>query len=349
MDYNINFLDIILDLALKRNASDIILSAWSKISFKINWDIIFLDDYEILDNDKLKTLLVLIIPKNLQEKFVKNLELDFSIALKDNRFRVNIFINKIWYALVFRPIINKIPDFDTLWLNQNLKDLVFKKNGLILITWSVSSWKSTTMAALVNHINENKKKHIITIEDPIEYVYHNSNSLVDQREVWSSTLSFENWLKYALRQASDVIMVWEMRDLETFRLSLRAAETWNLVFSTLHTSWTARTISRIIDIFPWNEKDQIRTQLSISLIAVIWQKLVKTKDWKRIAAIEVLRNTTWISNIIRKWDIHQIDWVIETGSQFWMITMKKSLENLYENGIISKEVFDDEIENNNIL
>jgi twitching motility protein PilT len=235
--------------------------------------------------------------------FKEKLELDFSIELKwFSRFRVNIFLSKNGIWAVFRVIKSELPSFEELWLPNTVIDFTKKQNWLILVTWSVGSWKSTTSTVLLDSINTNTSKHIITVEDPIEFVYKNKKSLIEQREVWVNTLSFDNWLKYALRQASDVIMIGEMRDLETFRLALRAAETWNLVIATLHTSWAARTISRIIDMFPWDEKDQIRAQLSDSLIWVIWQDLIKSKDWKgRVLASELLVNNTSISNMIRKW------------------------------------------------
>jgi twitching motility protein PilT len=197
---------------------------------------------------------------------------------------------------------------------------------------------------LINEINKKQSKHIITIEDPVEFIYNEWKSLIEQREVWTNTLNFENWLKYSLRQAPDVILIWEMRDLETFRLALRAAETWNLVFATLHTSGAARTIARIIDMFPAWEKDQIRSQLSESLIAVVWQKLLKNENWKwRIPASEVLINTIWVSNVIRKWETHKIDSIIETSKWEWMIQMKDSLKKLYNDWLISEENYNLEL------
>ncbi len=198
------------------------------------------------------------------------------------------------------------------------------------------------MSVLIDYINKNHKKHIITIEDPIEYLFTNQQALIEQREVWVSTHSFENGLKYALRQASDVIMVGEMRDLETFRLGLRAAETGNLVIATLHTSGAARTISRIIDMFPADEKEQVRQQLSESLVAVIWQDLLKKKDGVgRIPAVEILVNNTNVSNMIRRGNTHQLNNAIETGRSSGMIPMQKYLEYLYtKQWLISKEVFD---------
>lgn len=335
----------ILKLALERKASDIILTWWTKPSLKINWDIVFLEDREVISKEQSKELVLSLLSESQKKTFLENLEFDFSIELKDFcRFRVNAFSQKDWYWMVFRPISSTIPDFDTLWIPESVKKFAYRKNGLVLITWSVWSWKTTTLASLINLINKNTQRHIITVEDPIEFVYKNEKSIIEQREVWVNTNSFDNWLKYALRQAPDVIMVWEMRDLETFRLALRAAETWNLVFATLHTSWAARTVSRVIDMFPGDEKDKIRQQLSESLIWVVWQQLLKTKDWTwRTPACEVLVNNTSIANMIRKDQTHQIPNAIETWVEYWMITMKKSLEDLFWKWLISEETYENNL------
>lgn len=335
----------ILKIALEKNASDIIITWWTKPSLKVNWDIYFFDDFEVISKEESKKIVLSIMNESQREKFISEMELDFSIELKwFCRFRVNAFIQKDGYSLVFRPIKTEIPDFDLLNLPEVLRNLTKKRNWLVLITGSVWSWKSTTLASLLWEINKNDSKHIITIEDPIEFVYKNNKSIIEQREVWTHTLSYDNWLKYALRQAPDVIMIWEMRDLETFRLALRAAETWNLVFATLHTSWAARTIARIIDMFPWDEKDKIRQQLSESLLWVVWQQLLKTADSKgRVAATEVLINTVPIANMIRKDQTHQIPNAMETWKESGMITMKDSLENLFWKWLISQEVYENNL------
>lgn len=332
----------ILKIALEKNASDIIITGWTKPSVKVNWDIYFFDDFEVITKEESKKIVLSIMNESQREKFLSDMELDFSIELKGfSRFRVNAFIQKDGYSLVFRPIKTEIPDFDTLNLPEVIKKFTQKRNWLVLITWAVWSWKSTTLASLLWEINKNDSKHIITVEDPIEFVYKNEKSIIEQREVWTHTLTYDNWLKYALRQAPDVIMIWEMRDLETFRLALRAAETGNLVFATLHTSGAARTVARIIDMFPWDEKDKIRQQLSESLLWVVWQQLLKTADWKgRVAATEVLINTVPIANMIRKDQTHQIPNAMETWKENGMITMKDSLENLFWKWLISKEIYE---------
>lgn len=320
----------ILKLSLERDASDIILSSWARPALKIYGEVTYLEEYDIISQSELSNQIISIMNEKQKQTLKEKLELDFPIDLKwYSRFRANVFFSKAWIWAVFRPIKTKLPSFRELWLPDKLLELIKRKNGLLLVTWSVWSGKSTTMSALIDTISANMQKHIITVEDPIEYVFNNNKSLIEQREVGVNTLSFENGLKYALRQASDVIMIWEMRDLETFRLALRAAETWNLVIATLHTSGAARTVSRIIDMFSWDEKEHIRSQLSDSLIWIIWQDLLKTKDWKwRVLATELLVNNVGISNMIRKWVIHQIDWAIETWMLDWMYTMKMSLDKL---------------------
>jgi twitching motility protein PilT len=275
-----------------------------------------------------------------KESFLKNLELDFWITAFNYRFRVNIFAQRKWIAAVFRIIKWEIPKFENLNLPPSILEFAKKKSGLILVTWSVWSGKSTTLWSLLNYINNNYNKHIITVEDPIEFVYKNGKSLVEQREVWKSTLSFQNALKYALRQAPDVMMIWEMRDLESFRLALTAAETGTLVLATLHTSSATKTITRIIDMFPWDEKNRVRAQLTESLIWVAWQELVKKEWWWRAALCEVLINNFSVSNTINENKLNQLTNIIETGQKEWMVSVERSLDDLISKWLISQETYD---------
>ena len=334
----------ILKKAVNSGVSDVILSPNKRVCYKKNWEIVFLDEFWILKEETMNSIFLQITKKTQQDIFYKNKELDFWISLWKIRFRVNIFWVREGFWLVFRIIPWKVPFFDELWLPKSIMNFTKRKNWLVLVTWSVWSWKTTTLASLLNDINLNKSKHIITIEDPIEFIYKSEKSLIEQREVGNDTLSFDNWLKYALREAPDVIMIWEMRDLETFRLALRAAETWNLVFATLHTSGAARTVWRIIDMFPSGEKDQIKGQLSESLIWVVWQKLIPWINNNRVVSTEILVNTIWISNLIRKGEVHKINSIIETSKNDWMRQMKDSLNELYEKWKISKEIYDTELE-----
>lgn len=321
----------------KKHASDIIISAWGFPSIKVNWKIIFLDDFWVLNNTEIeKDLFDLMWEKN-KIRFLKDLELDFWFVSWELRYRWNIYYNRNWISAVFRVIQINIPDFKELGLPYNVLNFTKKRNWLILVTWSVASGKSTTLASLINYINQTQSKHIITIEDPIEFVYKNELSLIDQREIWKSTHSFNNALQYSLRQSPDIIMIGEIRDIKSIRLALRAAETGNLVLWTLHTSWATKTISRIIDMFPWEEKDFIRSQLSENLIWILWQELIERKNWWRVAISELLLNNNSVSNAIREKNIHQINNIIETGLKEWMVPMSKSLDFYLKKWVITEE------------
>jgi len=334
-----------LQMALDKKASDIILSAKARPVLKIRGEVSYIEGTEFISKEEMQALVFSTMNEEQRKRFVAEKEFDYGIWFWKYRFRVNTFMTRNGMAMVCRPIATEVPQFEKLGLPLAVKGFAEKTNGLVLITWSVGSGKSTSMLSLLNEINEHQAKHIITVEDPIEYVFENKKSLIEQREVENSTLSFENWLKYALRQAPDVIMVGEMRDIDTFRLALRAAETGNLVFATLHTSGAARTVSRVIDMFPAGEKEQVKAQLSESLIGVVWQKLLKTADWKgRVLAAEVMVNNTSISNIIRKGETHQIDSVIETSARDWMINMRRTLDTLYEEWKISEKTHEFELD-----
>jgi len=325
---------------IEAGASDIIISPGNFPAIKKSGEIVYLEDFWKIIPGVLREEIFSIIPEKYQQEFEEEMELDFSLQAEWLwRFRVNGFKQKQWYWLVFRVIAEKIPEFNDLHLPKIIQSFSHRNAGIVLITWGVWSGKSTTLASLINEINKNFKKHIVTIEDPIEFVHESKLSLIEQREIWSSTQSFENWLKYALRQATDVIMVGEMRDLETFRLALRAAETWNLVFATLHTSGAARTISRIIDMFPGDEKWFITAQLSESLLWIVWQDLVKKEDGSRIVATEVLVKNKAIENMIREGQLHQINGAIETGKQDGMIPMRRYLDWLLEKWDITEEIY----------
>jgi twitching motility protein PilT len=330
----------VLQTAIELGASDIIISPGNFPAVKKSGEIVYLEDFWKISGESLKEEIFTMIPKKLKQEFIDEMEIDFSVQAKGlGRFRVNGFKQKWGYGLVFRIIAETIPEFENLGIPEIIRSFSDRKAGLVLITGWVGSGKSTTLASLINEINKHHKKHIITIEDPIEFVHESKVSLIEQREIWSTTHSFENGLKYALRQASDVIMVWEMRDLGTFRLALRAAETGNLVFATLHTSGAARTISRIIDMFPSDEKDYIRVQVAESLLWVVWQDLLKKEDGSRIAATEIMIKNKAIENMIRENHVHQIAWAIETGKADGMIPMKRCLQWFLDSWDITKEIY----------
>jgi len=287
-----------------------------------------------------------------KQYFAKNLDLDFSLDIPSiSRFRVNIFVQRKGIAAVFRLIPEAVYSLDELGLPETLKQITKYENGLVIVTGPTGSGKSTTLAAMLNEINANSAEHIITIEDPIEFVHENKMSIIEQREVKTHTKSFSKALRSALREDPDVILVGEMRDLETISLAITAAETGHLVFATLHTSGAAKSVDRMIDAFPFEQQNQIRSQLSESLRTIIWQNLVKTKDGKgRIAPLEIMINNSAIANMIRKAKTHQINSAIETGFKEGMQTMKKSVTDLLEADLISEETayeaIPEEMENN---
>ena len=273
--------------------------------------------------------------KEFQEK--KELDISYEIN-KLGRFRINLFWEKDNASLVARIIIKDIPELDSLGLGDEIiKKLIMQKQGLILVTGPTGCGKSTSLAAMINYINNNKACSIITLEDPIEYLYPKSKSLIVQRELGSDMLSFAEGLKRVLRQDPNVIMVGEMRDLETIASTLTLAETGHLVLATLHTPDAAQVIDRIVDVFPSHQQDQVRLQFSMVLTGVIAQLLLPKIGGGMIAAREILINTPAVSNIIRENKIPQIKTVLQTSADRGMVTMKQSIKELYENELITEE------------
>jgi twitching motility protein PilT len=271
--------------------------------------------------------------------FEETRELDFSIALGEyGRFRVNVFMQNRGEAAVLRTIPTKILTFEQLGLPRMLKELCRSEKGLILATGPTGSGKSTTLAAMVDLINSTRHGHIITIEDPIEFVHESKNCLVNQRELGSHTHSFANALRSALREDPDIILVGEMRDLETISLALTAAETGHLVFGTLHTNNAPKTVDRIIDVFPSGQQAQIRTMFSESVRAVLSQALLKKMDGSgRVAALEIMIATPAIRNLIREGKVSQLPSMIQTGQKFGMQTMESTLKDLVQRRIVSRD------------
>ncbi len=331
-------LDDILLQARKVGASDVHVSVGVPIKCRINGTLKDLTSTSLTGADT-KALVEQMIPKRLIAGFNATGEADFSYAIiGQGRFRVNVFKQRGSMAFVIRLINMEIPQPERLGLTQSVIDLTNKKRGLVLVTGPTGSGKSTTLAALINRINENYSHHIITLEDPIEYLHVHKKSIVNQREIGMDTESYAASLRAALREDPDVILVGEMRDLETISTAITAAETGHLVFSTLHTIGAAATIDRIIDVFPPHQQPQIRLQLATLLEAIISQQLMKTADGKgRVAAFEILHANSAIRALIREGKSHQIPSVIQTSRKSGMITMDDSIFDLYTAGRVSRD------------
>ena len=332
-------LDKIFRTAVQYKASDIYVTTGSKPVLRINGDLILIEEHPVMTKKMAEEYLVETMNEEQKAYFAKNLDLDFSLDIPSiSRFRVNIFVQRKGIAAVFRLIPEVVYSLDELGMPETLKRITQSNNGLVIVTGPTGSGKSTTLAAMMNEININEAQHMITIEDPIEFVHENKKSIIEQREVKTHTKSFTRALRSALREDPDVILVGEMRDLETIALAITAAETGHLVFATLHTSGAAKSVDRMIDAFPFEQQNQIRSQLSESLRAIIWQNLVKTKDGKgRVAPLEIMINNSATANMIRKAKTHQIDSAIETGFKEGMQTMKKSVTDFLESDLITEE------------
>ena len=317
-----------------KKISDFHLRSGSSMAYRQTGEIVKVADTPVTAQD-LKDLIAMNCNEKEVLKFEKTHELDSAVMLSGLRFRANFYKTINGPAAVLRRVESKIPDMDQFNLPQALYDIVDMHKGLVLVTGPTGSGKSTTLAAIVNEINKTRTSNIITVEDPVEFIHKDARSIVSHREIGKQTESFASALKAALREDPDVIMVGEMRDLETVGLALTAAETGHLVFGTLHTSGAPETINRIIDVFPPEQQSQIRAQISTSLKMVVTQRLLKTKDGQgRVGAFEVMKCTPPIQNLIREAKIHQIPSIMQTAVRDGMITMEKSLEELVKSGKI---------------
>ena len=317
-----------------KKISDFHLRAGSPMAYRQTGEIIKVADTPVAAQD-LKDLIAMNCNEKEVLKFEKTHELDSAVMLSGLRFRANFYKTINGPAAVLRRVESKIPDMSAFDLPQSLYDVVDMHKGLVLVTGPTGSGKSTTLAAIINEINKTRSANIITVEDPVEFIHKDAQSIISHREIGKQTESFASALKAALREDPDVIMVGEMRDLETVGLALTAAETGHLVFGTLHTSGAPETINRIIDVFPPEQQSQIRAQISTSLKMVVTQRLLKTKDGQgRVGAFEVMKCTPPIQNLIREAKIHQIPSIMQTGVRDGMITMEKSLEELVKLGKI---------------
>jgi twitching motility protein PilT len=325
----------LLAFSVTNKASDLHLTAGLPPIIRVDGEMRRLN-VEPLDHKQVHALIFSIMNDKQQKEYEEHLECDFSFEVKDlSRFRVNAFMQNRGAAAVLRTIPSDILTLDQLGAPEIFKQIINQPTGIVLVTGATGSGKSTTLAAMVDHINAHKREHILTIEDPIEFVHKNKMCVINQREVHRDTHSFSNALRSALREDPDVILVGELRDLETIRLAISAAETGHLVFGTLHTNSAPKTIDRIIDVFPAEEKSMIRSMLSESLRAVVSQTLLKKVGGGRVAAHEIMIGIPAIRNLIRENKVPQMYSVIQTGQQHGMQTMDQCLQRLVAMGVIS--------------
>ncbi|MCL5037752.1 MAG: type IV pilus twitching motility protein PilT [Chloroflexi bacterium] len=329
----------ILQEAVMKGASDIHLAPGRHPMMRVRGEVTKIADYPVLTPEESKTLIYGILFDDQKLRFEETYELDCSYFIPNvSRFRVNVHMQKDGVGAVMRVIQSTIPSIEDIGLEESVANLVDLPRGLILVTGPTGSGKTTTLACLIDMINQRRKEHILTIEDPIEFVYQNKNCIITQREIGGQSKSFANALRAALRQDPDIILVGEMRDLETISLALTVTETGHLVFGTLHTTDAPKTVDRIVDVFPPYQQQQIRTQLSVSLKAVICQTLIPTVDGAgRVAAREIMIVTPAIGNLIREGKTHQIYNAIDTGSKLGMKSMDRALAKLVKENKIRME------------
>jgi twitching motility protein PilT len=335
-------LDELFATMVKRGASDLHLTAGSPPHLRLHGEMVPISE-QTLSNEDCQSLVFEILTEKQKRQFVENWELDCSYTVTGlGRFRVNVFMQRKGLGAVFRVIPERIKTVEELGLAPSLLEMINVSKGLILVTGPTGSGKSTTLAALINHINMTENAHILTIEDPIEFVHENKKSLINQREVSSHTKSFANALKASLREDPDIILVGEMRDLETIQLAITAAETGHLVFGTLHTNSASKTVDRIIDVFPEGKQAQIRAMLAESLRGVIAQVLLpKANGGGRVGVNEILLNTKAVANLIREGKTFQIPSVMQTSRSQGMLTFESAMEDLLKRGLVSKDSVND--------
>jgi len=326
---------------LELGASDMHLSCNETPMFRVSGDMMRSQDLPPVDDESLRSLLFEVAPEKNREEFLKCGDTDFALELPgEARFRANLFRDRNGAGAVFRTIPCKILTVEDLSLPDEVRQLCFLTKGLVLVTGPTGSGKSTTLAALMDHVNENRHDHIITIEDPIEFVHPNKSCLINQREVKVHTQTFQSALRAALREDPDIVLVGEMRDLETISIAIETAETGHLVFGTLHTSTAPSTVDRLIDVFPADRQDQIRVMLSESLKGVIAQTLCRKIGGGRVAAYEILIGTPAISSLIRDGKTFQIPSMMQTGKKFGMCTLNDSLIDLVKKNLVEpKEAY----------
>ena len=331
-------IDELFKIAVQSKASDLHLVAKQRPIIRIDGGLKKIEGQALLSREDVQELLFSILNETRKQDLIKKRDLDMSYEIEGlARFRVNMHWEKGNLGMVARIVTHNIPNMEEISMPQASYQLARLKDGLILVTGPTGCGKSTTLAAMINLINSERNCHIVTLEDPIEYIFEPTDSIIKQRELGSDVLTFASGLKHTLRQDPDVIMVGEMRDLETIAATMTLAETGHLVLATLHTINAAQTVDRIIDVFPPYQQDQIRVQLSMSLRGVISQRLLLKQNSGRTAAREILINNSAVSNLIRENKIAQIKTVIQTSADLGMVTMDQDIKRLFKQGLISKE------------
>jgi twitching motility protein PilT len=332
-------IDSLFQEAYQQRASDLHLAVGTAPLLRVNGQLVELSTAGVLTAEQVESMIMSMLNKAQQDEFMEKRELDLSYELVNVcRFRVNIHWERDHVGMVARVVSNQIPTMDELYFPKVVYDLLHGKQGLILVTGPTGCGKSTSLAAMIDLINSERRDHIVTLEDPIEFIHTSKQSLIRQRQLHSDFLSFPEALKHVVRQDPNVIMVGEMRDLETIAAAITVAETGHLVLATLHTLNAAQTVDRIVDIFPPYQQDQIRVQLSMELRGIISQQLLPRIAGGRVAAREILVNTPAISNLIRENKVSQIKTVIQTSADVGMQTLDQDIRNLYERGEITKDV-----------
>ena len=334
-----DFADLLLEV-IERNASDLHLTAGAHPTVRVRGHLQPLEEYPVMTTEQTREIVYSILTNDQRQRLETDWQIDFAYAIPERaRFRVNAYYQRSAIGAAFRLIPNTIKTVDELGLPAVMHDLARKPRGFVLVTGPTGSGKSTSLAAVIDEINSTREEHIMSVEDPIEFLHGHKKCIVNQREIGSDAHSFAAGLKAALRQDPDVILVGEMRDLETIHTALTAAETGHLVFATLHTQDTPQTIDRIIDVFPASQQQQVRVQLSVALQGIITQQLLPTADGAgRIAACEVLLATPAIRNLIREGKTHQIYSSLQTGSSVGMQTMDAALATLVRQGKITQKL-----------
>jgi twitching motility protein PilT len=329
----------LLRLTVDRGASDLHLKVGGVPVLRINGELIPQNKMPPMTAEDMKQVFAELTTEEQRDSFADELELDFAYQANGiGRFRVNASLERGGISLACRPVRTQIPTIEELGLPEVCKSLALKPAGLIIVTGPTGCGKSTTIAAMLNHLNQKEKRKVTTIEDPIEFMHQDNKCIFTQRELGADTRSFANALKHAMRQDPDVILVGEMRDLETMSTTLTAAETGHLILTTLHTPSAPQAIDRFIDIFPPHHQHQVRIQLSTTLEGVLYQTLVPRRDGSgRVAAVEIMLATPAARNLIREGKTYQLMNVIQTGSQYGMQTLDQALLTLYRNGLISRE------------